>query len=351
LYVKIVVKKPKKKNLDMNLQVFLLIVACVIGVVSAPPKRVSDPLKEGRVGADGTITLNEFVTVLLALHQGGSNLKIGHEDKLVWDIVDPKIKVAFEAALRASASADIPDTASSGRRAGIGAGFGSDSAPTRSPSTAPTPPHTADTAKVVGAFRSVEDDIAEAKRAESLARSARARNDPINIVGATGTQVHLAIINYQHLGVDATLTKLTELKSRGADFNIPNSLGVTPAHQVIMSGVLDERVFAALRSHGANFNILGDLDMTPADLAVSRKNPLALELLVRHGANLNIKSSIEDTPAHLAIKELDLVSLEALHKLGADFSIRDYTGKTVWDLMADNSNDLTPFLRETLESH
>ncbi len=327
----------------MNLQVFLLIVACVIGVVSAPPKRVSDPLKEDLVGADGTITFNELIKILLALHQGGSNFKIGYEDKLVWDMLHPEIKAAFEAKLLASA--DTPDTESSGRRTCIGAGFGS----ALTPSTAPTPHHTADTAKVAVTFAAVEEDMAEAERAQSLARSER--NRPINKKDRDDTEVDKAIKHCSHLDVDATLKRLEHLKSQGANFNTPGNLGIVPAQRVVINRVLDERVFAALKECGANFNISGELGMTPAHIAAEQNRPLVLEWLAKYGANLNIKSDTEGTPAHFAKNLGNLECLETLYKLGADFSIPDSDSKTVWDRMSDDYSELTPLLREALDRH
>lgn len=118
---------------------------------------------------------------------------------------------------------------------------------------------------------------------------------------------------------------LDALKVRGANFDIPDNNGYTPAHYAAENGF--DECLEILKAGGANFNIQDSNGQTPVH-CVPREGVESLKILKAGGADFNIKDHLGQTLVHYATWYCSGEFLDELKACGANFDIQDNRGYT-----------------------
>ncbi len=126
---------------------------------------------------------------------------------------------------------------------------------------------------------------------------------------------------------------LEMLKAGGANFDIPDKKGYTPAHYAAENGF--DECLEILTAGGANFNIQDNDGKTPVH-CVPREGIESLKILKDGGADFNIKDRSGQTLVHYAAAFCSEEFLGQLKACGANFDIQDKWGNAPAHIAAKN---------------
>jgi ankyrin repeat protein len=130
---------------------------------------------------------------------------------------------------------------------------------------------------------------------------------------------------------DLALVRL--LVEAGAEVNYTGAGGGTPL-QIAANRDWPE-VVAFLLAHGADPNLPDGSGMTPAFEATAG----VLRMLVKAGARVNVRDSRGFTPLHLQARYGEASAVEVLLQNGADVNARDARGRTPIEVAEENESE------------
>ncbi|OWM73186.1 ankyrin-1-like [Punica granatum] len=127
------------------------------------------------------------------------------------------------------------------------------------------------------------------------------------------------------------------LLSRGASIERSDTSALGPTHLAVAKGHLE--VLRLLLQKGASVDALTRDGSTPLHLAVAERRRDCVRLLLASGAKPNVHNSEDgDTPLHIAASSGDDNMVKLLIQKGANKYVRNQTGKTPYDLAAENGH-------------
>lgn len=142
------------------------------------------------------------------------------------------------------------------------------------------------------------------------------------------TMLHQAVFN-KDIKTAALLIK------KGADVNLPDSAGMTPAHRMAESG--DEEIFKKLMEWGADPIVKNKEGLSLLHLAAKGGSTAICRILKESKVDLNEKTEPNGrSPLHLAIDSKQQEAAEWLIRNGADVKAADAKGWTPLHVAAMN---------------
>ena len=119
---------------------------------------------------------------------------------------------------------------------------------------------------------------------------------------------------------------ITALIQVGADLNLANKNGATPAFIAAQNGHVE--VIKALHEAGADLNQALNDGATPAYIAAENGHAEVINALHEAGADLNQAKENGATPAYIAAQNGHVEVINALHEAGADLNLAKENGAT-----------------------
>lgn len=149
----------------------------------------------------------------------------------------------------------------------------------------------------------------------------------------------LSISSCQSIEMAKLLIKL------GVDINFSGKEGLTPVHDLIISGKYKVAEFAI--NKGATINIKDNFGFTPLMFATKIGPVSFVKFLIDNGAKLNDRNNVHDTALHIAVLRGDLEVVQLLVEAGADINAVDIRRETPLHLAAtDGKAEIVKYLVE-----
>ncbi len=111
------------------------------------------------------------------------------------------------------------------------------------------------------------------------------------------------------------------LVANGIDINFKDKDGLTPLHDLIISGRLE--IAKYIVEKGSKINAQDNFGFTPLLFAISSEPPNFINFLIENGADINVRTNDKTTALHLAVLRGDVDIVKILIDAGADVNAQN----------------------------
>lgn len=164
-----------------------------------------------------------------------------------------------------------------------------------------------------------------------------------------GQNISINKVNhYGNLSISWCISiKMAEyLIANGIDINYEGRDGLTPLHDLVISGRLE--IAKYIIEKGGEINAKDDFGFTPLLFSVTSEPLCFIKYLIKKGANVNAKTNDKTTALHLAVLRGDVDIVKVLIEAGADVNAKNIGKMTPLHLAAiDGRYEIVKLLVES----